>query len=416
MPTTRHCLALLSLLIACGGTATNARPSESFCELVTAGKLDTASEVAHAALMNGRRGALVQGVSTQPDTHDDGGVVGEWLRRQGCVARVTVPTGMIETQPPIREISFILAPDASGAVRECVVDLKLAPGSPLGIHPRESITDGTGRVDSRCTKLPGMPPTVVGNPLLRAPCPDVPPPPPPHSATAWAWARAIAPELDTLVADVSATPANAPSWKPDQKLTMYAPKDWIDDGIAKTCVPITMMAQGTEWHAFVTTAGTDAPKLGCRLELVLGGSAELVDAGCPSKSGPGGIIGDGRVLGHDLVIEDDGTLAYDDVPVAISPSCRWITVERPGCAERTCRSCQISLQPSAGTAHAVGFGPALDPAPVVEPNACEPCPLDHNAAAITQLAEILRGRTFQHRMGGGVHFSPTKTACEARAR
>jgi hypothetical protein len=407
-------VVISALLASCGGKADTKPTIDSFCTFVTDGKLRAATEVAHAALMTGPRGPSLQGGGTLPNTTDESGRLGLWLEHQDCIAKVTIPTTLIETEPPIREIAFILRPDAAGTIRTCVIALKLAPDSPLAIHPRDLTTADPN--DQRCTPIPEMPPTVGHILPLVTPFPIEPPPPPPQSAEAWAWARAIAPELDTLVPDIAAKPADAAWWKDGARRTLFAPKDWLATGTAKTCVPITVTATDGVLHAMVTQDGVDAPKYGCRKELLLGATAELADGGCPDRSGGvGSLTSEDDDLGHNLAIDDDGSLAYDDVPITIVPSCRWITVERAGCAEKMCRACQITLRPSANTSAGFGFLAAPDPAPVLAQGSCEPCPIDHQAAAVPRLAASLRGRVFQKRTGGGVRFSPTKAACESRA-
>ena len=140
-------LILIFILFAvgsCGGRQHGPRsaPPQEFCTAIVAGRRDDASASAHAALVAAGAGGLAD--ATDP--------LARWLRAQPCIADVTVPTEVVDTEPGIREIGLVLVADDAGLMRRCVADLRLAPGARVGVRPSVWITPNpTG--DDRCTPL-----------------------------------------------------------------------------------------------------------------------------------------------------------------------------------------------------------------------------------------------------------------------
>ena len=124
----------------CGGTQRElaSRPPDQFCRAIVAGDLAAASGSAHAALV--AAGAASQQDASQP--------LAAWLRQQPCVQSVTVPTTVVETMPGIREIAITLHRDAAGASRTCSVDLRLAAGAMVNVHPASWNSEDR---DTHCT-------------------------------------------------------------------------------------------------------------------------------------------------------------------------------------------------------------------------------------------------------------------------
>ncbi|MDB4962054.1 MAG: hypothetical protein JWP01_2053 [Myxococcales bacterium] len=143
MPSPSLWLVLSVALSACGPhhAAQPSRPPAEFCASVIAGDLEPAGHSAHGALIEAEADQLSD--ASEP--------LAAWLRTQPCVTSVTVPAEVIETEPGIREIVFELKPDASGSIRRCVADLRLAPGGRVGIHPA---SHSTSNPDTHCTVVP----------------------------------------------------------------------------------------------------------------------------------------------------------------------------------------------------------------------------------------------------------------------
>jgi len=134
-------LVVSTFVAACGGQQVPSRSPDEFCEAIVAGDLVAAGESAHAAL-------VAAGAEESEDASEP---LAAWLRSQPCVAAVEVPSEVIETDPGIREITIVLAPDRDGAVRQCVADLRLVAGARVGIHPATWVSTNP---DTHCTVVP----------------------------------------------------------------------------------------------------------------------------------------------------------------------------------------------------------------------------------------------------------------------
>jgi hypothetical protein len=161
---TRTVLFGLALAAGCGGAKDTipTRPPAEFCSAIVAGNIVAAGESARSAM-------FADGADKSADATSN---LVEWLKAQSCVVDVRAANDVIETDPPVREIRFVLARDEAARHRSCEIDLVLTVGAKLKVHPE--IWD-TRQSDTRCTLV--APKNEPKPPAPVEPEPEAEPPP-----------------------------------------------------------------------------------------------------------------------------------------------------------------------------------------------------------------------------------------------
>jgi hypothetical protein len=130
------------LVIVCGASAACSPPprapgvlASDFCAAVYRGDMRAAGEAASEVT------APLDPRSVTPRLAD-------WLRSLPCVEKVEVASEIIDTEPGIQEVAFVLRAKEGDRPRTCDADLHLAAPWHVGVHASEWVSSNP---DTRCT-------------------------------------------------------------------------------------------------------------------------------------------------------------------------------------------------------------------------------------------------------------------------
>ncbi|GAC1581574.1 MAG: hypothetical protein NVS3B20_12300 [Polyangiales bacterium] len=232
---------------------------------------------------------------------------------------------------------------------------------------------------------------------------------------AYQWARSIVPALDSFDPDLEITPGNASWYVEGAHVTLHVSKDWRQrTGRGKGCLGIDFQAQQGVLFADVDEQGRPAARYGTSYRLVLNAGA-VVLLGPNWVSADGLLGGEGsmeRVTHAELSSVDDVGLTYDGIRVKLTPTCVWLFVDRPQCADGACRTCQIVLNQRSLTRKLVHMPGGHTRA---TGDTCGPCLDDVSAPLVPHLATILKNREFRTTLNSpdALRFFRRQADCEA---
>jgi hypothetical protein len=236
------------------------------------------------------------------------------------------------------------------------------------------------------------------------------------------WAASLVGQLNELRPYRELDVQSAPWFKEGAHTVLYVRDDWIKRRPhPKRCTALDFVAGEEGLFVDVTDRGRPAPRFGCRHRLTLDSYVTLFDDGCTYANGDSFGLSDGDELHDDRMLSsvDDSGLVYDGLIVAATPRCAWSSVDRPGCAEATCRTCWIVLEVKGDSGHIfVRTANPKETHSVVQDAGCPPCLQDQQEANLPRVAAILKGRKFLRVLDepAAFRFFRAKADCEAFLR
>ncbi len=179
---------------------------------------------------------------------------------------------------------------------------------------------------------------------------------------AFTWARARVPAVRSLSPQGALFVSDVPWYTPGAHVVLYVRSDWLAKDLPKTrapgpCVGVDFVAEEGVLRADIDDRSRPAARYGCFNDVELGATARLLRQ-CrepPDKPrGPDVESTEGEYcLGYGLSLSTanaDG-LFYGGVEfTGATPRCQWTSVDRPGCALASCRTCTIVLDVEASAA------------------------------------------------------------------
>jgi hypothetical protein len=234
--------------------------------------------------------------------------------------------------------------------------------------------------------------------------------------TALRWAASVVPGIDQHARDRDLTPEAAPWFKEGAHARLFVRGDWLNQRSSPAaCTSIDFVAREGALFADVDSRGRTAPRFGCSMELILDSTDTLYDGGCrtPEYASSSGGLSPNTFRRYGLTSVDERALVYDGEQVTLTPFCRWSFVDRPGCREASCRTCDLDIAVRY-VAGGGGLG-SIDSHTTVANSTCGPCLPDTQERRLPRLVAILQGRFFLQTTEekGALRFYRDQRDCDA---